>query len=175
MKLSELTLPAYAQMLEALSGQLVKAREERESAGGSADDLLSARLAPDMFPLASQVQFVCIQSEELMARLAGDKAPSVEPPQTLAEALDLLKTTITRLKENAAEDHETDEHAPLELALPQGLIFDFDLAEYVRSWSQPQFYFHLVTAYAILRKEGVGLGKPDYVPHMFQFLRKDAN
>ena len=51
-----------------------------------------------------------------------------------------------------------------------GMIFDLTGEQYARDWALPQFYFHLMTAYAILRKEGVELGKADYVAHMFAYL-----
>ena len=57
------------------------------------------------------------------------------------------------------------------LELPNGMAFDMAAEEYVRDWALPQFYFHVVTAYAILRHHGVAIGKGDYVPHMFAYLR----
>ena len=56
--------------------------------------------------------------------------------------------------------------------LPNGIQFTMTLAEYVRDWAMPNFYFHLTTAYAILRHEGVELGKADFVPHMFKYATK---
>ena len=52
-----------------------------------------------------------------------------------------------------------------------GMIFDFSAEQYVRDWALPQFYFHVMTAYAILRAQGVALGKADYVTHMFGYVR----
>ena len=52
-----------------------------------------------------------------------------------------------------------------------GMVFDLTAEQYVRDWALPQFYFHLMTAYAILRAEGIELGKADYVAHMFAYLR----
>ena len=56
-------------------------------------------------------------------------------------------------------------------ALPNGIILDLTAEEYARDWTLSQFYFHVMTAYAILRAQGVSLGKADYVAHMFQYLR----
>ena len=56
-------------------------------------------------------------------------------------------------------------------ALPAGMVFDLTAEQYARDWALPQFYFHLMIAYAILRAEGVDLGKADYVAHMFAYLR----
>jgi hypothetical protein len=54
------------------------------------------------------------------------------------------------------------------------MIFDLTAEQYVRDWTLPQFYFHLMTAYAILRSAGVDLGKADYVAHMFPYLRRET-
>jgi len=58
--------------------------------------------------------------------------------------------------------------------LPNGMIFDLTAEEYARDWTLAQFYFHIMTAYAILRSEGVDLGKADYVPHMLTYLRSES-
>jgi len=63
---------------------------------------------------------------------------------------------------------------PLALELPNGMAFDLTGEQYARDWALPQFYFHLMAAYAILRNGGVDLGKPDYVPHMFAYIRQGA-
>ena len=171
MNLPNMILPAFAQMLDALSGQLGKAREQMTNEGKPVDALLSARLAPDMFPLSSQVQFACLQAEEAKARLLGDAIETVEPVETFSEAEALISRTVKRLRASAAKGARVDETRMIELKLQTGMIFDLDLPEYVHSWSIPQFYFHLITAYAIMRKEGIDLGKADYVPHMFRFVR----
>lgn len=168
----DLTLPAFAQMLDALAGQLGKAREQLTSEGKSVDALLSARLAPDMFPLSSQVQFACLQAEEARARLLDDAIETVDPVETLSEAAALIARTVERLRASMTESGPIDEARMIELKLQTGMIFDLGLPEYVCSWSIPQFYFHLITAYAIMRKEGINLGKADYAPHMFRFLRE---
>lgn len=64
-----------------------------------------------------------------------------------------------------------DPETPIAHALPAGMIFDLTAEQYVRDWALPQFYFHVMTAYAILRSEGVDLGKADYVAHMLPYLR----
>ena len=61
--------------------------------------------------------------------------------------------------------------SPIALELGNGMIFDMSSEYYARDWSLPQFYFHVVTAYAILRNHGVPLGKRDFVPHMLAYVR----
>jgi hypothetical protein len=60
------------------------------------------------------------------------------------------------------------------LDLPMGLTFDLTVEQFARDWALGQFHFHVIAAYAILRKEGVEIGKADYVPHMFPYLRVAA-
>ena len=71
----------------------------------------------------------------------------------------------------AADAPPIDPAAPIAHALPQGMIFDLTAGQFARDWALPQFYFHIMTAYAILRAQGVDLGKVDYVAHMFPYLR----
>ncbi len=58
--------------------------------------------------------------------------------------------------------------------IPNGMIFDLTAEQYARDWALPQFYFHVMAAYAILRNQGVDLGKADYVAHMFQYIRPET-
>ena len=63
---------------------------------------------------------------------------------------------------------------PIAHELPNGMIFDLTAEQYARDWALPQFYFHLNTAYAILRANGVALGKADYVTHMLPLMRPES-
>lgn len=173
--LYDLTVPAYANGLRALSGQLSKALE-----WGKANDvgelrLIAARLAPDMFPLAAQVRFSCIQAMQPATRLGAAGAPELADDATdfaglqaqIGATLEWLATV-----DRAALDGDPDR--PVGFDLPNGMAFDMTAATYVRDWAQPQFYFHLVAAYAVLRHMGVPLGKADYVGYMMQYLRPGA-
>ncbi|KMO44702.1 hypothetical protein VQ03_01660 [Methylobacterium tarhaniae] len=179
MSLTQQLVPTYAQMLRALSGWLGKAREHH---GGEADGLMARRLAPDMFPLSSQVRFACLQAQEATYRLRGEPLPQAlddlaragreagERPGSLDEAQACIAETLARL--DGLEPQALDAGADLSIAIElPGLTFDMVGESYARDWALPQFYFHLVTAYAILRNQGVPLGKADYVPHMFSYLR----
>lgn len=178
---TELLAPTFRQMLRTLAGWLDKAEAARGPDALQA--LLSARLAPDMFPLATQIRFACVQPWEAVHRLTGQAFPPAiaalrnegvdagERPGTMAEARSRIDETIALLDrlEPAALDMPDD--APVAHDLPMGMIFDMTAAAYARDWALPQFYFHLMIAYAILRREGIALGKVDYVPHMFAWLR----
>ncbi len=181
MILSDILLPTCTQMLGALSSWLGKAVEQRPGAG--ADALLTARLAPDMFPLATQIRFACVQSLEAVARLQGEAFPPViamlrdegrdaaDHPGTMADAQARIAETIAALEAAAATLAAIDPATPIAHTLPQGMVFDFTAGQYLRDWAIPQFYFHVMTAYAILRAGGVALGKADYVTHLFPYLR----
>ena len=179
--LTSLIVPTYTQMLTALAGWLDKAGAQRP--GGEAEALLSAHLAPDMFPLATQVRFACAQAHEAVARLSGEELPpsvaalldegrnARERPGTLADAQARITETLALLDALPPAALDTDPARPLAHALPNGMIFDLTAEQYARDWNLPQFYFHLMTTYAILRSEGIALGKADYVAHMFAYLR----
>lgn len=184
MSLTELIVPTYRQMLNALSGWLDKAQAQRGGAG--ADALLSARLAPDMFPLSTQIRFACVQAQEAIFRLQGrDFPPSVaalleegrnagDNPGTIAEAQQRIVETVTLLEKATSANVEAEVHNQIAHELPNGMIFDFTAEQYARDWTLPQFYFHLMTAYAILRSEEIDLGKADYIPHLFPYLRPET-
>jgi hypothetical protein len=181
MSLSTTLVPTYQQMLAALSAWLAKAEEQHPD--GTADALLSARLAPDMFPLSTQVRFACVQAWEGMYRLKGEDFPprlnelldegrdAGNGPGTIADARSRIDETIAMVDSLAAHAFDENPDRPVAHALPMGMIFDLSAGQYVRDWALPQFYFHVMAAYAILRAEGIAIGKPDYVAHMFAYLR----
>lgn len=181
MTLTTLLVPAYRQMLGAMSAWLEKAKAQSTEHG--ADALLSARIAPDMFPLATQVRFACVQAQEAVYRLRGDAFPesiatlldegrnAADWPGTIADAQARIAETVALLDGLSPTDLDIDPETPIAHTLPAGMIFDMTAGQYARDWTLPQFYFHLMIAYAILRANGVELGKTDYVAHMFGFLR----
>ncbi len=179
MTLPDILLPTYRQMLPALSAWLGKAAAQMP--GEAAERLLTARLAPDMFPLATQVRFACVQAYEGVCRLQDRPvAPAVamlleegrhaaERPGTIAAAQARITEAVTMVA--AADAFVVEADTPVAHALPQGMVFDLTGAQYVRDWAIPQFYFHVMAAYTILRTQGVDLGKTDYVAHVLAHLR----
>ncbi len=99
------------------------------------------------------------------ATLASTPARSPKPERASDQALAHLDTLGANALDLVPEDQ------PMVLDLPMGMTFDLTRAQFARDWALGQFYFHVMAAYAILRKEGVEIGKPDYVPHMFAYLR----
>ena len=166
MSIKDQTLPVWTNMLSVLDGLLTKA--EADARG---DALLQERLAEDMHPLAVQVRFLVNMPGEAMARLTGlDWTSRDDDPTTLAEARSWVATAKSQLNEWSSRDFVGADEA-IELAIPNGMTFDMSASEYVRDWAVPQYYFHTTSAYAILRKAGLALGKADFVPHMMRYLR----
>ncbi|QTD56942.1 DUF1993 domain-containing protein [Parasphingorhabdus cellanae] len=184
MSLTKLLVPTYVQMLKALSGWLKKA--EAQMPKENAEALLAARLAPDMFPLSTQIRFVCVQAQEPIYRLRGEAFPeslhqlvdegrdAIDKPGSLAEAQARIHEALDLLEGLVTDALDADPDAPIVHELPSGMIFDLTAEQYARDWTLAQFYFHLMTAYAILRSEKVELGKVDYIPHMLGFLRPET-
>lgn len=179
--LTEQFVPTCRQMLGALSAWLQKAETELPDERALA--LLSARLADDMFPLSTQVRFACVQAYEGVCRLRGEAFPAIidellaegrgagEESGTLVTARKRIDETLSFLRSLAPDALDVDPDAPVAHALPNGMVFDLTAQQYVRDWALAQFCFHVMIAYAIMRKEGVNLGKADYVAHLFPYLR----
>ncbi|GAB5458381.1 MAG: DUF1993 domain-containing protein [Henriciella sp.] len=179
MQLTDFLIPAYTNMLRALSDWLDKAASE----SANPSSILSAQLASDMFPLSTQIRFACVQAYEVVARLQGEPFPEVwndlieegrnggDQPGSVEDAQARIRDTIAFLEDLSSD--ALDDGAGLSIVheLPTGMIFDMTGEQYARDWALPQFYFHLMAAYAILRHSGVGLGKADYVQHAFTYLR----
>lgn len=173
----ELLAPTYKQMLIALSAWLGKAE--------GADKVLSAKFAPGMFPLSTQVRFSCLQAYECIARLRREDFLPIwytlleegrnggQTSDSIIDAQSRISDTVTFLETLDRTEHDYGIQKDIELKLPDDRVFDMTNEEYVRDWAIPQFYFHVMTAYSILRHEGVALGKADYVQHAFAYLFQD--
>ncbi|WP_074802727.1 DUF1993 domain-containing protein [Burkholderia orbicola] len=180
---TQLLVPTYTQMLRAQSAWLDKAVAHRQAAGDEPDAAMTLRLAPDMYPLAAQVRFSCFQAMEPVYRLRGEPLPAAllalreagwnadAQPGSPADAQAIIAGTLTFLGELAPDALDGAAARPIALELPNGIAFDMTGEQYARDWALPQFYFHAIAAYAILRHHGVELGKADYVPHMLAYVR----
>ena len=184
MPVTDLVIPTARNALAALAGWLDKAEAHARDHGEDPDALPALRLAPDMYPLSAQLRFVAFMAQEPVYRLGGRQLPeellyvrqegweSNEAPGPLAPARARLADAEAFLSQVDADTLREGEDRPLALDLANGMTFDMTGAEYVRDWALPQLHFHHVTAYAILRRHGVPLGKVDYVPHMWRYLRE---
>ena len=182
--LTTLLVPTYTNMLKALSGWLGKAQAQMPEV--EAETLLLARLAPDMFPLSTQIRFACVQAQEAVHRLQVLPFPASiadmleegrgasESPGSLADAQARISETVALLEALPSAALDVDPDSRIAHELPNGMIFDLTAEQYARDWTLAQFYFHVLTAYAILRSEKVELGKVDYIPHLLPHLRPAA-
>ena len=172
MLLYDLTVPAYKNGLKALSGELARAL-----AWGTENDIgelqfAVARLAPDMFPLAAQIRSTCRQAVQPLARLGVEGVPEfAEDASDFAAMQNQIATTLAFLDPVEPAALGSDGDRAVSFDLPNGMVFDMTAFEYLRDWAQPQFYFHRVAAYAVLRHMGVPLGKADYVGYITRHLR----
>ena len=170
--LYDTTVPAYRNGLRALSAQLDKALAWGADNGVGELQLIVARLAPDMFPLAAQIRSSCLQALQPPSRLGATGAPTLPDDASDFSGLQAqIASTLAWLDSVDAATIDADPDRPVSFDLPNGMVFDMTARAYVRDWAQPQFYFHLVAAYSILRHMGVPLGKADYVGYMLAHLR----
>lgn len=172
MDLHAIAVPTYAQMLKGLSNQLTKAEAFAADNGLSPDDLITARLAPDMFPLSTQVRFVCTQASDMLRQLTDSDSFTPAEDATDFEGLRAqLAEAVAKVQATPASAFDGAADKAIALKMPNGIVFDMTGEQFLRDWALAQFYFHLATAYAILRHKGVALGKPDWVSHMFAYIR----
>jgi hypothetical protein len=125
--------------------------------------LLAARLTPDMFPLTRQVQIACDMAKFGVSRLAGVEAPKFEDKeQTFEELRARIARTIDFIKSVPAGSLEGSEERTIKVPARDRTL-EFKGLEYLIRWVIPNAYFHVTTAYAILRQSGVELGKNDFL------------
>ena len=162
----DLLMPTWRNMLRALSGMTDKAASHEKG-----DALLAEKLAEDMLPLSTQYRFVTNLPGEGLARLAGlDFTSKDDDPSSYAEAKHRITDTLAMLNAVKPDDF-IDADEKFDMTLPIGMTFHLSAQEYARDWALPNFYFHISTAYAIMRMNGVGLGKADLVPHMGAYVK----
>ena len=155
--------PRFANALENLSAILAKAQAHVEAKKLDETALTGFRLFPDMHPLTRQVQIACDAAKGAVARLAGAEIPKHEDvEQTFAELKARIAKTIDFIRtfKPAQIDGTEDKEIVLKL---QGNDVKFKGLQYLLGFAVPNFYFHVVTAYDILRHNGVEIGKRDFL------------
>ena len=154
--------PVFVNALKNMRAWLDKAAAEKPEA-----ELIDARLAPDMRPLAAQYQMASDTAKAAIARLCGIEAPSMPDTETsFAELKDRCDRTIAFVEsvDRAALAGSGDREVVLRF--PNGMGYRFAGAGYLTDFALPNFFFHVTTAYAILRAAGVGVDKPDFLQHL---------
>lgn len=157
------SIPVLIRGLNNLSAILGKAAAHAEAKNISPEVFINARLAPDMFPLVRQVQSVSDGAKGCAARLAGVEVPSYADTETsFPELQERIAKTVTFLKSISPEQIDGSEERPVTLKV-RGKEIHFTGQTYLLGFVLPNFYFHLTTAYGILRHNGVEIGKMDYL------------
>jgi uncharacterized protein len=158
------SVPVFKQMLTALAGVLAKAETYAVERKIDPAALLQSRLFPDMFPLARQVQVACDFATSVSARLAGAEVPAYEVgDQTFADLQQRIAATLAFIGGlDAARFEGSDER---EVVLRPGTPKERSIGgqAYLLSYGLPQFFFHVTTAYDLLRHNGVEIGKKDFM------------
>jgi uncharacterized protein len=158
------TVPSYRQILEAVSGLLVRAESFCTEKGIAPQELIQARLAEDMFPFAYQVKSTAVHSLGAIEGVRkGVFSPDMTPPP---ETFAALKTRIaeTLAAVEAIDVAEVDGFLGRNMRFSFGdRHMDFTAENFLLSFSQPNFYFHATTAYDILRWKGLPIGKRDFL------------
>jgi hypothetical protein len=154
----------FVRTLTALSGILEKGAASAQARKIDPLVLTSARLAPDMFALARQVQISCDVAKNGFARLSGIDAPKFEDTETTFEQLQArIVKTIDFLRSVKAESLAGSEEKVVSFPAGPERVLKMKGDAYLTQWMLPNLYFHTVTAYNILRHNGVDVGKMDYL------------
>ena len=158
------SVPVFKQLLTALKAILAQAQAYAAAKSIEPDALLQARLYPDMFPLIKQVQVAADFARGISARLSGVDVPVYEGNEKTFAALDVLLAKTMEFLESltpaAFEGSDT-----IEIVLRPGTPKEKKLRgnAYLANYGLPQFLFHVTTAYAILRHNGLAIGKRDFM------------
>jgi uncharacterized protein len=161
--LYDVSIPVFTLSLNNLVAILDKAASQAADKKVDPKVLAGARLIIDMLPLSSQVQIACDAAKGAAARLAGIEVPKHEDTETtLAELKARVAKTVDFIKTIKPEQLQGAETREVVIQFPQGTL-KFTGINYLTNFALPNFFFHVTTAYAILRKNGVDLGKRDFL------------
>jgi hypothetical protein len=156
-------VPVFQHMLRNLSYILDKAEQHAAARKYDPTALTTYRLAPDMLPLTRQVLIACDAAKNGVARLSGVEAPKFDDKEaTFAELRERIQKTLAYLETVPAASLDGNEEK--EVTFPVGPNTRTMKGQaYLTTWVLPNFFFHITTAYNILRHNGVELGKADYL------------
>lgn len=161
----DLTVTNFIKMLHNLTAILDKGAAYADTKKFDMDVLLQSRLAPDQFPLMRQIQITCDTAKLGASRLTGKDAPKHDDTEkTLADAKARIASTISYLQSLSPADYK--EAATRHVTTPRWEGQYLNGEEFVLHHMIPNFYFHVTTAYSILRNNGVEVGKKDYLGAM---------
>ena len=163
--LYEITVPQFTKMLNNLSRVLGKGAAYAETKKFDTEVLLNSRLAPDQFPLTRQIQMACDTAKKCVSYVTGKEAPVHEDVEkTLSELISRIEKVTKYLSTFIAKDFEGSEERHVTTPRWEGKYLTG--YEFVTQHALPNLYFHITTAYSILRHNGVDVGKKDYLGEM---------
>lgn len=159
-------VPMFIAMLNNIKGWLDVA-----AATGNEADLVQAKLADDMFPLARQIQIASDAAKGAGARMTGTEAPAMADDETtFAQLKDRCDKTIAYLQSIDADAFDAGASREVVITFPNGAGIKFDGHTFLTGFAMPNFYFHATTTYAILRANGVAVGKQNFLAHLAPYM-----
>ena len=165
MSLYDVTVPAFIKVLNNLNHILDKTAKNAETRKFETEVLMNARLAPDQFNFIRQVQIACDTAKLCASRLTGKDAPvNDDKEKTLEELKARINQTISYLRDFSATDFTGSEDKKISQPRWEGIWLTG--TEFATQHALPNIYFHVTTAYSILRHNGVDIGKKDYLGEM---------
>jgi hypothetical protein len=158
-----LSIDIFTHTLGSLAAILEKGITHATAKKFDANVLVTSRLAPDMLPLSKQVQIACDVAKNSAARLAGTEPPRFEDNEKTVEELRArIAKTIDYLKTVPASALEGSEDRDIKVPAGERTL-EFKGLAFLQRWALPNVFFHVTTAYNILRHNGVEIGKRDYL------------
>jgi hypothetical protein len=158
------SVPVFQHMLRNLSHILDKADANAQARKFDPAVLMTARLAPDMLPFTRQVLIACDAAKNGVARISGVEAPKFEDNEaSIAELKARIQKTLDYLATVPASALDGTEDKEVTFPVGRDKTRTMTAQAYLLTWTLPNFFFHVTTAYAILRHNGVDLGKTDYL------------
>jgi hypothetical protein len=158
------SVPVFQHMLRNLSHILDKADANAQARKFDPAVLMTARLAPDMLPFTRQVPIACDAAKNGVARISGVEAPKFEDNEaSIAELKARIQKTLDYLATVPASALDGTEDKEVTFPVGRDKTRTMTAQAYLLTWTLPNFFFHITTAYAILRHNGVDLGKTDYL------------
>lgn len=165
LSLYSVAIPPVVGMLTTLRSILAKAEAYVVNRNGNEAALLNDRLIFDQFPLVRQIQIASDTAKGLAGRISGVEIPRMEDTETtMQELFARIDATIAFLNTITPEQVNGKEEVLIPMPYQAGKALS--ASEYVTRYALPNFYFHAVTAYSIVRKNGVELGKSDYLANL---------
>jgi len=157
------SVPVFVRMLGNLVGWLDKAETHAREKKFEPSVYLAARLAPDMLALPTQIQIACDAAKFCVARLAGVEAPAfADDEKTIDELRQRVRKTIDYLQSIPAAQIDGSDAREISVPRRAGAI-TMTAESYLKAFALPNFFFHVTTTYALLRHNGVELGKADFL------------